>query len=261
MASVNGGSASRRGGRRREPLAVSLPPPVARWATAFRELIDRFGTDATAAEKLHYTPGTMSRFLSGNRLPPRELIDTVLGNLADLGHSFDEDEREHVHKLFMAAAQAKNPTTYGRYVLVDERNIAIDRADRLHSQRVELGVDLAELVQERNRLETELAAMRNAHAAERQEWQDRVVTADRDVGKLREQLSELETVHQRVRADIQRMSTRLQNMAETEIAEQTGLQQTVRRLHSDLARERSWADFLVRQTAMPSSGGGDSACI
>lgn len=72
------------------------------------------------ATRHHYDAGTVSRFLSSERLPPEEFIDTLEREAAaHRGHAVTGQAQERAHKLYLAALRARNKGEYERQITAD----------------------------------------------------------------------------------------------------------------------------------------------
>jgi hypothetical protein len=94
------------------PLDPGLHPAVRALAEHLRTLLDPLEISVRRyAARHHYDAGTVSRFLSGERLPPEEFIDTLEREAATRrGRAITGQAQERAHKLYLDALRAHNRT-------------------------------------------------------------------------------------------------------------------------------------------------------
>ena len=113
-----------------------------------------------------FDKGTISRYLSGHRVPgERHFLDTLLGTLESYGRPVTPDVREYLTGLQMRALEAAHPHEYRVRLVKDELEIALTgrvEAERyarsLEEQLTERNREVNELTEDRNRLRATLDA-------------------------------------------------------------------------------------------------------
>ncbi|WP_282202837.1 PP2C family protein-serine/threonine phosphatase [Kitasatospora fiedleri] len=94
-------------------MALELPggePEVAAFTAFLDQLFRALGVSLTRyAARCSRDKGSVSRYLSGARIAPKDFVDELLGQVAaTTGQSVSPDVREHAHRLRMAALRVRN---------------------------------------------------------------------------------------------------------------------------------------------------------
>ncbi|MGI5325054.1 helix-turn-helix domain-containing protein [Actinomadura nitritigenes] len=92
------------------PLPAELQPDVAELAALLRDLLDETGLPLTAlAVRIHWDKGTISRYLSGERVPSPEFIEALFRE-ADKSKEREPEllRRDQARDLYLAALQVSN---------------------------------------------------------------------------------------------------------------------------------------------------------
>jgi transcriptional regulator with XRE-family HTH domain len=112
------------------PIPDHLPAEVRIFADTLRIL---FGALAMSLNRLaaflHSDPGTVSRYLSGRRIPPPDFIEGLCKALYDIrGSLVTQQVHQLMHEQFLAALRAHNPARYEVQRLTDLlRGAALER--------------------------------------------------------------------------------------------------------------------------------------
>jgi transcriptional regulator with XRE-family HTH domain len=96
-------------------------PEIRDFAETLRMLFGALGMSLNRlAAVLHSDPGTVSRYLSGRRIPPPDFIDSLCKAVYDArGSLVTEQVQELVHEQFLAALREHNPARYEVQRLTD----------------------------------------------------------------------------------------------------------------------------------------------
>jgi len=103
------------------PIADGVAPESRELASTLRVLFGALGMSLNRlAALLHSDPGTVSRYLSGKRVPPPEFIEGLCKAIYDAkGALVTAQARELVHEQFLAALREHNPARYEVQRLTD----------------------------------------------------------------------------------------------------------------------------------------------
>jgi transcriptional regulator with XRE-family HTH domain len=149
-----------------KPLDPDLRPEVRLWVDELRELWQATGLSMGQFAVLHpFDKGTVSRYLSGHRVPgERHFLDTLLTTLEAYGRPVTPDVREYLTGLQMSALEAAHPHEYRVRLVKDELEAALTgrlEAERyaraLEEQLAERSREIQDLTEDRNRLRAALA--------------------------------------------------------------------------------------------------------
>jgi transcriptional regulator with XRE-family HTH domain len=150
-----------------KPLDPDLRPEVRTWVDELRALWQAAGLSMGQFAVLHpFDKGTISRYLSGHRVPgERHFLDTLLATLESYGRPVTPAVREYLTGLQMRALEAAHPYEYRVRLVKDELEIALtgrQEAERyartLEEHLTERNREIQELTEERNRLRATLDA-------------------------------------------------------------------------------------------------------
>jgi CheY-like chemotaxis protein len=196
------------------PLADDLNDDCRRFAQALRTLFAGLGVSVRRyAARRYRDAGTVSRYLSGARVPPWEFVVDLFADLAtDHGAPATPLTLDHVHELHRCALQAVVPPAHGVEVLEQQLADAdrearratvqedllgdalLDRQHRIADLEVRLNLLEAQWSAERTRTHLPTAEPEKADdlRAERQRLEDQVKTleADLEEARLRVMLAE-----------------------------------------------------------------------
>jgi transcriptional regulator with XRE-family HTH domain len=108
------------------PIPDDVPAQIRVFAETLRVLFGALGMSLNRlAALLHSDPGTVSRYLSGKRIPPPGFIDGLCKAVYDAkGSLVTEQVHELVHGQFLVALQAHNPARYEVQRLSDLLQVA-----------------------------------------------------------------------------------------------------------------------------------------
>jgi hypothetical protein len=150
-----------------KPLDPDLRPEVRTWVDELRAVWQATGLSMGQFAVLHpFDKGTISRYLSGHRVPgDRHFLDTLLTTLDSYGRSVTPAVREYLTGLQMRALEAAHPHEYRVRLVKDELEVALTgrlEAERyaraLEEQLAERNREIQELTEDRNRLRASLDA-------------------------------------------------------------------------------------------------------
>ena len=108
------------------PIPETVPPDIRDFAETLRLLFGALDMSLNRlAALLHSDPGTVSRYLSGKRIPPPDFIDRLCKAVYDAkGALVTEQVEEHVHRQFLAALREHHPARYEIQRLTDLLQVA-----------------------------------------------------------------------------------------------------------------------------------------
>jgi transcriptional regulator with XRE-family HTH domain len=148
------------------PIPGDVPPEIQDFAKTLRVLFSALGMSLNRlAALLHSDPGTVSRYLSGKRVPPPDFIEGLCKAVYDAkGSLITPQVQELVHEQFLVALRAHNPARYEVQRLTDLLQAA---AQEKRQYEITVGV-LEEAIASRNdklyELELEGRQLRSAWA-------------------------------------------------------------------------------------------------
>jgi transcriptional regulator with XRE-family HTH domain len=150
-----------------KPLDPELRPEVRVWVDELRVVWQATGLSMGQFAVLHpFDKGTISRYLSGHRVPSeRHFLDTLLTALESYGRPVTPAVREYLTGLQMRALEAAHPHEYRVRLVKDELEVVLTsrlEAERyaraLEGQLGERNREIQELTEDRNRLRATLDA-------------------------------------------------------------------------------------------------------
>jgi hypothetical protein len=150
-----------------KPLDPELRPEVRVWVDELRAVWQATGLSMGQFAVLHpFDKGTISRYLSGHRVPgERHFLDSLLTTLDSYGRPVTPAVREYLTGLQMRALEAAHPHEYRVRLVKDELEVALTgrlEAERyaraLEEQLTERNREIQELAEDRNRLRATLDA-------------------------------------------------------------------------------------------------------
>ena len=150
-----------------KPLDPDLRPEVRVWVDELREVWQATGLSMGQFAVLHpFDKGTISRYLSGHRVPgERHFLDTLLTTLESYGRPVTPAVRDYLTGLQMRALEAAHPHEYRVRLVKDQLEAAVTgrvEAERyaraLEQQLTERNREIQELTDDRNRLRATLDA-------------------------------------------------------------------------------------------------------
>ena len=102
-------------------IPETVGPEIREFAETLRMLFGALGMSLNRlAAVLHSDPGTVSRYLSGRRIPPPDFIDSLCKAVYDArGSLVTAQVQELVHEQFLAALREHNPARYEVQRLTD----------------------------------------------------------------------------------------------------------------------------------------------
>ena len=150
-----------------KPLDPDLRPEVRAWVDELREVWQATGLSMGQFAVLHpFDKGTISRYLSGHRVPgERHFLDTLLATLETHGRPVTPAVRECLTSLQMRALEAAHPHEFRVRLVKDELEAALTgrlEAERyaraLEEQLAGRNREIQELNEDRNRLRATMDA-------------------------------------------------------------------------------------------------------
>ena len=150
-----------------KPLDPDLRPEVRVWVDELRAVWQATGLSMGQFAVLHpFDKGTISRYLSGHRVPgERHFLDTLLSRLESYGRPVTADVRGYLTDLQMRALEAAHPHEYRVRLVKDELEVALTgrlEAERyaraLEGRLADRNREVQELTEDRNRLRATLDA-------------------------------------------------------------------------------------------------------
>jgi transcriptional regulator with XRE-family HTH domain len=150
-----------------KPLDPDLRAEVRVWVDELRAVWQATGLSMGQFAVLHpFDKGTISRYLSGHRVPgERHFLDTLLTTLESYGRPVTPAVREYLTGLQMRALEAAHPHEYRVRLVKDQLEAAVTgrvEAERyaraLEQQLTERNREIQELTDDRNRLRATLDA-------------------------------------------------------------------------------------------------------
>jgi hypothetical protein len=150
-----------------KPLDPDLRPEVRVWVDELRAVWQATGLSMGQFAVLHpFDKGTVSRYLSGHRVPgERHFLDTLLTTLESYGRPVTPAVREYLTGLQMRALQAAHPHEYRVRLVKDDLEAAL--AGRLEAERyaraleeqlAERNREIQDVTEDRNRLRATMDA-------------------------------------------------------------------------------------------------------
>ena len=130
------------------PIPDGATPEIRTFAETLRTLFGALGMSLNRlAALLHSDPGTVSRYLSGRRIPPPDFIAGLCKAVYEArGSLITEEVQELVHEQFLVALREHNPARYEVQRLTDLLQVAAQER-RQHDITV---VALEEAIASRN---------------------------------------------------------------------------------------------------------------
>jgi transcriptional regulator with XRE-family HTH domain len=154
---------------------------------------------------MHCDKGTVSRYLSGERIPPQDFLDRLFKSIYDArGALITPEVQSLIHEQYLVALRAHNPARYQVQKLSDQLAVAM-----LEKQQSELTIFALQdaIVKKQEKiyaLEMDKRAIQDAWAAERQE-SDEAIEGELS---LRHRL---EQTIRNLRHDVQKLNERLRS--------------------------------------------------
>jgi transcriptional regulator with XRE-family HTH domain len=108
------------------PISGQVPPEARDFAETLRVLFGALGMSLNRlAAVVHSDPGTVSRYLSGKRIPPPDFIDSLCKAVYDArGSLITPQVQDVVHEQFLAALREHSPARYEVQRLTDLLHVA-----------------------------------------------------------------------------------------------------------------------------------------
>ena len=187
------------------PLPADLEPDVRIFTETIRSLYGTLGISLTRfATQVHSNKGTVSRYMSGDRLPPRDFIDKLLNAFfSNKGKPVTPDLQELVEEQFLAALKARNPAQHRVQDLSNQLRMAIEEKQQCEIEITALREAMHSRQEEIYRLEMEKREIRAAWASTQQ-------AAETESEKDQQHRDELQAAIEKLEQEVARLRKRLQ---------------------------------------------------
>ena len=171
-----------------------------------RSLYGTLGISLTRfATQVHSDKGTVSRYMSGDRIPPRDFIDKLLkAFFSKKGRPVTPDLHELVEEQFLAALKARNPAQHRVQDLSNRLRMAIEEKQQCEVEIVVLREAMHSRQEEIYRLEMEQREIRAAWASAQQ-------ATDTEIEKDQEHRHQLQAAIEKLEQEVARLRKRLQS--------------------------------------------------
>jgi len=186
-----------------KPLDPDLRAEVRVWVDELRAVWQATGLSMGQFAVLHpFDKGTISRYLSGHRVPgERHFLDTLLTTLESHGRPVTPAVREYLTGLQMRALEAAHPHEYRVRLVKDQLEVALTgrlEAERyaraLEEQLAGRNREIQELTEDRNRLRATLDAEYTRLTREIGQLAEDLARARSRSARADQRCAELETV-------------------------------------------------------------------
>jgi hypothetical protein len=157
------------------------------------------------AVQMHCDKGTVSRYLSGERVPPPDFIDRLFKLIYDARNAFITPEVQSlVHEQYLAALEAHSPARYQLQKLSDQLTAAI-----LEKQQSNLTISVLQdaIVKKHG----EIYALEMEKRAIQQAWEDERQATDEEIEDGLRFRGRLEQTIRSLRDEIQRLKKQLRS--------------------------------------------------
>jgi serine phosphatase RsbU (regulator of sigma subunit)/anti-sigma regulatory factor (Ser/Thr protein kinase) len=200
-------------------------PEVDAFTTFLKQLFELLQTSLTRyAARCHRDKGTVSRYLSGSRIPPQDFVDNLLVHVSELkGQVVTEEVQQQARRLRLEALRVRNATAYELEVLRHRLSVVEEELHRAKVLERVLLKEVAGLEAEAARTQQrfrELEDQWTAPTAPGQELQlSRVAQDDgadrrfeeleRELSDLRAELARAQELKQKAEQECQRLEKQL----------------------------------------------------
>lgn len=215
-------------------LPESLSPEVRDLALAMRRLLKASGRSLRAFSASHHmSASTASRYLSGERLPEKYLLDALLKSACSaLGQEVTSDVQEHLYRLHREALLADRPAKYHEQMASDRLEDAILQREQADLQINDLRAEVSGQKSQLRALESQIQQIEAARFEERQR-------CGNELELYRRQRDDLEEQREQLRMKIQGLESALQRA----IRERDSAQKRCAELEAELAT----AEYLAER--------------
>jgi len=228
------------------PIPEGVSFDVRRFTETVRGLFGALEMSLTRfSVQMHCDKGTVSRYLSGERIPPQDFLDRLFKLIYDAKNAFITPEVQSlVHEQYLAALEAHSPARYQLQKLSDELTVAI-----LEKQQSDLTISaLQEAIVKKHgeiyALEMEKRAIQQAWAAEQQETDGAI----EDGLSLRRRL---EQTIRGLRHEVQRLNKQLRSTQVRARAAEERCQQLEAQVDQQLEAQIDSADAPIMGEQVP----------
>jgi hypothetical protein len=186
-------------------LSENLSPEVRELALAMRRLLNATGrTLRDFAVSHHRGTGSVSRYLSGERIPEKEFLDVLMKSACNaLGQEVTADMQGHLYRLHREALLAEQPARYREQMASDRLEDAILQKEQAELQIHDLQTEVSEQKRQLGELSVQMQQIEAACAEERQRRGAELELHRRQKDDLHEQCEQL-------RKEIQDLETALE---------------------------------------------------
>jgi uncharacterized protein DUF1905 len=174
-----------------KPLSTDLSPEVFTWASELRTLFEATGLSINRFACLHphIDKGTVSRYLSGTRVPrDRWFLDALITAREDAGSPLTSPVRQHLTELQLRALATAHPHEYKVRQVSDELEIAVTSWQEAERYARNLEKQLAERIRQIHELTADKERLRTAWHAERTALQAEHARLAEEIAALAQQL-------------------------------------------------------------------------
>ncbi|MER5888212.1 ATP-binding protein [Streptomyces sp. NPDC001941] len=151
------------------PLSQALPPEVRALATTLRRLLKGAGkSQRQFAVYHHISVSTVSRYLSGERIPDKHFLDALMKSVCKAHDTEVSAELQgDLYRLHREALLAKDPPRYREQMASDRLEDAVLRQEDLELELRDLRVSADEQLRELTALESQLRMLETSAVRER----------------------------------------------------------------------------------------------
>jgi hypothetical protein len=223
-------------------LSKDLSPEVRELALAMRRLLKATGKSLRAFAVYHHLgAGTVSRYLSGERLPEQLFLDVLMKDAcSSRGQDVIADVQGHLYRLYREALLAMNPARYREQMASDRLEDAILQKEQAELQIHELQSDVSERKRQLREAQAKIQQIGASYATEQQHL-------GAELELYRRQKEHLDTQCEQLRERIQDLEYAL----EEAVRERDAAQSRCVELETELATAQDLAEReeLKRQAA------------
>lgn len=188
------------------PLSADLDPEVRVFTETMRSLYGALEISLSRfAAQVHSDKSVVSRYMSGERLPPRDFIGRLLKAFFDKkGRPVTPELQELVEGQFLAALKTRNPAQHRVQDLSNQLRMAIEEKQQCEAEIAALSEAMHSRQEEIYRLEMEKREIRAAWASAQQ-------AAEAESEKDQQHRHELQQAIEKLEQEVTRLRKRLQS--------------------------------------------------
>jgi transcriptional regulator with XRE-family HTH domain len=190
-------------------LDPTLGPEVRAWVRELRTVWAQVGMSQNRfARTYHLDKGTVSRYLSGRRIPGDDsFLDRLLAIKAEQGMDVSPQVRDHLTGLQLAALQVTHPHEYRVRLVRDKLHVAVVGQREAERYAAHLEGRLAERIRQHDRLKATWEADRAALQAERDHLEAEIGNLTSQLDHAHRRASEAEQRCQKLEELLNRLET------------------------------------------------------